>query len=93
MEGNCQAYCDGDGYMECNGDFIDKQDIEAAIAWVEANLGIDIEYEAEAEGEAECVGNKCEAEGEASASVKCTAATPGAHPSAYGLLDLFSLLF
>ena len=90
MTGKCSGYCDADGFMECNGEFIDKQDVEEAIAWVEAHLNIDIDYEGEASGG--CEGNTCEGEASGSASATCGVSAPGRHPS-LGLRELISALF
>jgi hypothetical protein len=71
MNLDCEGGCDADGVLECNGEFISSDDIESAIAWVEANMTAEVTYE----GHAECEGNTCEAEG--SASFQCDAAAPG----------------
>lgn len=55
----CEGYCEDEGFLECDGKFIDKKDLEAAIQWVEDNWDGEITFE----GDAECAGNRCEAEG------------------------------
>ena len=64
MPFECEGYCDTDGFLECNGEFIDKKNLEAAIAWVEANMTAEVTFE----GDAECEGNRCYAEGSCEAS-------------------------
>jgi hypothetical protein len=65
MEGGCKIACQDDGVLECNGEFIDKKDLEAAVAWVKSNLP---DVEVTFEGDAECQGNACYAEGSCEAS-------------------------
>jgi hypothetical protein len=60
----CQGGCQDEGFLECDGQFIDKKDLEAAIAWVEANMTAEVTFE----GDAECAGNRCYAEGSCEAS-------------------------
>jgi hypothetical protein len=71
MNLDCEGGCDADGVLECNGEFISSDDLETAIAWVEANMTAEVTYE----GSADCSGNSCEAEG--SASIQCASAAPG----------------
>jgi hypothetical protein len=61
----CKGGCQDEGFLECDGQFIEKADLEAAIAWVENNMP---EVEVTFEGDAECQGNSCYAEGSCEAS-------------------------
>jgi hypothetical protein len=71
MTGGCTVACEDEGVLECNGEFIDRKDLEAAIAWVEANMNAEVTFE----GDAECEGNKCYAEGSCEASAGTVAAS------------------
>jgi hypothetical protein len=86
MNLDCEGGCDVDGVLECNGEFISKEDLESAVAWVEENMTAEVTYD----GSADCSGNSCSAEG--SASITCAAAAPG-RESAGGLLTLLASLF
>ncbi len=86
MDLDCHGGCDVDGVLECNGDYITRDDIESAVQWVEDNTDFEITYD----GSADCSGNSCNAEG--SASITCDAAQPGRTESAGVLAILLSIL-
>jgi hypothetical protein len=65
MEVDCDGYCDVDGVLECNGEFMGDFSLEEAVQWVEENTSFDVTYE----GDAQCEGNACEAKG--SCELKC----------------------
>ncbi len=88
LSAKCTAGCDADGYLECNGSFIDKEDLEAAIAWVDAHF--DLTYEGGASGE--CSGNQCEAEAHGSAEVSCSQAAPASSDDRWSIFRLLSFL-
>jgi len=79
LEIDCQAGCDADGVLECNGEFIDRQDLESAIDWVRDNMTAEVTFE----GDAECAGNACSAEG--SCAFECAAARTDGKGAAAGL--------
>lgn len=85
MNLDCQAGCDAEGVYECNGEFIDKGDVEAAIDYIESYMP---DVEVTAEGDAECSGNACEAEG--SCEMQCVAAG-GPGSSSRGALSLLAV--
>jgi hypothetical protein len=76
--------------LECNGSFIDKEDFEAAIDWIEAHG----EFESTYDGKSWCDEDGChaKAEGSASASIECSSATPGISAQRSSLVDLITLL-
>jgi hypothetical protein len=86
MNLDCEGGCDADGALECEGEFISSDDLEEAIAWVEANTDFEVTYDASAE----CSGNSCEAE--ASATLECDVAAPG-RESSTGLVAVIASSF
>jgi MYXO-CTERM domain-containing protein len=82
---DCQGGCDADGVFECDGEFIDKGDVEDAIAYIESNMP---DVEITAEGDASCQGNSCEARG--SCEMQCVAAGGDSGPVPAGLALLLA---
>jgi hypothetical protein len=85
MDLDCHGGCDVDGVLECEGDYITKDDLESAVQWVEDNTSFEITYE----GSADCEGNSCSAEG--SATITCAAAPVGRAASGGALAFVVSL--
>jgi hypothetical protein len=86
MDLDCHGGCDVDGVLECDGDYITRDDLEAAVQWVEDNTDFEITYD----GSASCEGNSCEAEG--TATFTCDAAQPGREARDGLLAAIFSAL-
>ncbi len=80
MNINCHGGCDADGVLECNGEFIDRKDLDAAIDWVRDNMTAEVSFE----GDAECHGNSCSAEG--SCEFKCAVGSTGGKGAATGIV-------
>jgi len=80
----CEGACDADGFLECNGEFIDRQDLETAIEWVRDNMTAEVTFE----GDAECQGNTCSAEG--SAAIECAVGQVGGKGAPAGALLLLA---
>ncbi len=85
MNIDCHGGCDSDGVLECNGEFIDRKDLEAAVDWVKAHMTAEVTFE----GDAECYGNTCSAEG--SCAFECAVGSTGRGANALGT-GLFVLL-
>jgi len=75
--GDCEAECTKpDGALFCDGKWVDQNgNLDECINALETYLSAHIT--ADARGSAECSNGSCTAEGEASASSKCSAAPVG----------------
>lgn len=82
---DCDLGCDAEGVFECDGEFIDRGDIEDAIAHIKAHMP---EVQITAEGEAGCYGNTCEARG--SCEAQCVAAGGAGGATRPGLVLLLA---
>jgi hypothetical protein len=89
LSADCDIGCEQEGVLECNGEFIDRKDLDAAVAWVKENITVEVDFE----GDAECHGNSCSAEG--SCEVKCAVGAPGKSSplSLFVILSVVSMLF
>lgn len=89
LSGSCEAHCNADGAIFCNGQFVNASDIEACITYL---LEQGIEVDVSARGSVSCDGSGCDAESVVD-GVGCSA-SPGlnAAPGAgWGVLGLCAM--